>query len=234
VKQGGDRRSLSPEPLRVLISGAADTALTAIVAHAFRDPDTVRIVLAERCETTVQQNRLFARHLGIGLEVHPGDIRELDCAPVDAIVAHSFLNYFDDTQRDELACAWMRVLKPGGVVLLSNRLERAPHAAPDAPARADICTEGSAERLARLEARARTLHWSGADLDQLAQTALEFWRIPARRSVTEQAALGTLERAGFELLGLDYVDDVSDDPGSRPRGKSGHPRAEIVARRPQA
>ena len=225
------RRIPDDAPRRVLISGSADTGLMAVVASAFAERAAVRVALAERCETTLQQNLLFARHLGREVELHRGDVRQLACDPVDAVIGHSFLNYFEDEQLPELAVAWMRVLKPGGVILLSNRLAQAPSPV-DTPAVTPEPPATSAGRLGALREHATAYDWHGRELERLETAAIDFWRIPPRRIVTEQTARQALTRAGFEQIRIDYPGTREGDQGSRPRGKSSHPRAEIVARKP--
>lgn len=224
----GDRR-------RVLISGSADTGLMAIILSTFVDPASLRIVLADRCETTLQQNLLFARHLGHEVEVHPGDIRSLTCESVDAIVGHSFLNYFDDVQRPELMASWMRALRPGGVLLLSNRLSRsAAHAPPDPTdaATTQDASEAQSRRLAALRSSAASHGWSEHDCDRLVDAALAFWAIPSRKPVLEEAVRLALTRAGFDQIRIDFPPADGACPGPRPLGRSRGPRAEILARRP--
>lgn len=108
---------------RVLISGAADTGLMALVYKVFMTLDAVpEIVLVDRCLTTVMQNRLLAGSLGLEADIWQTDVRALECDPVDAVIVHSFLGFFPEAARQQVIDAWGRVLNPGGKVLMSTML----------------------------------------------------------------------------------------------------------------
>jgi len=108
---------------RVLISGAADTGLMTLVCRIFKEFDAVpEVVLIDRCLTTVTQNRLMASYLGLEADIRQGDIRTINCDPVDAVIAHSFLGFFPEPARQQVINAWGRVLSPGGKVLMSTML----------------------------------------------------------------------------------------------------------------
>lgn len=221
------RRIQQDTPTRILISGSADTGLMGIVASALPEAAEAQIVLAERCETTISQNRLFARHLQREVEFHLGDVRELDCAPVDAVIAHTFLVYFDDAGQRDVMRAWARCLKPGGVVLMSNRL------APEhLPPRTRVDDAVVAERLPVIRERAQAVGWGPADLDALSEVAREFWAMPQSRPITERQMRDNLAQAGLEVVSLEYDDGAAIGPMSRRHATSGYRRAEIMARKP--
>ena len=108
---------------RVLISGAADTGLLALVCTIFKELDaTPEIVIVDRCRTTVTQNRIMADYLGLEADIRHEDVRKLDCDQVDAVIAHSFLRFFPEPARQQVVNAWGRVLRPAGKVLMSTSL----------------------------------------------------------------------------------------------------------------
>jgi len=108
---------------RVLISGAADTGLLALVCTVFKSLDArPQIVMVDRCRTTVTQNRVLASYLGLDADIRQGDIRDIDCEPVDAVIAHSFLVFFPMPDRQQVIDAWGRVLGAGGKVLMSGNI----------------------------------------------------------------------------------------------------------------
>ena len=108
---------------RVLISGSADTGLMALVYTTFKALNaTPEIVLVDRCKTTVIQNRILASYLGLEADIRQGDIRNINCEPVDAVIAHSFLIFFPQPARQKVIDAWGRVLNPGGKVLMSTTI----------------------------------------------------------------------------------------------------------------
>jgi len=108
---------------RVLISGAADTGLLALICTIFKTLNaTPEIVLVDRCRTTVTQNSVLASYLGLEADIRQADITILDCKPVDAVIAHSFLGFFPESARQQVINTWGRVLSPGGKVLMSTSL----------------------------------------------------------------------------------------------------------------
>ena len=215
---------------RVLISGSADTGLMAMVAAALPDDARARILLAERCETPLEQNRRFARQLNREVEFHLGDIRDLQCAPVDAIFAHSFLVYFDAEAQRAVVAKWAELLLPGGVLLLSNRL------APEhLPPRERVPVETNAARLPGILDGARASGWNAAECEALSDVARRFWSLPASHAITEQQMRAHIAQAGLELTALNYdATDLPTGPASRRNVSSGYRRAEIVARKPGA
>lgn len=212
---------------RVLISGGADTGLTAIVATALPRHDAT-IVFADRCDTTVQQNLLFARHLRRPIEAHLVDARALDCEPVDAVVAHSFLITFDPEDRRRIVANWARLLKPGGVVLMSNRV--APDDSPPPRRDPDAVV---AERLPVLLERARSSGILGTGLEDLEATARAFWNLPSHAGITETHLREILTDAGLEIVSLAFDHAAAAGPMTRRHDLISHPRAEIVARKPE-
>lgn len=211
---------------RVLISGGADTGLLTLAASAFDDRnDLPTFVFADRCETTVMQNRLLARSLGLRLDARAADIREFDCAPVDAVLAHSFLIFFDADGQDAVVRNWSRLLKPGGRLLMSNRLS-------------DHDAERSRERdpvdigikLRALDAKLSTLDWPAADRDALRSLATELWSAPKRGPLSRHGLLDQLARAGLELESLESTEADGQGPvGFFSRATR---RSQIVARKP--
>lgn len=214
---------------RVLVSGGADTGLMAVVVSAYRevgvDPE---IVFADRCETTCTQNHLFARELGLEVEIRRCDITAIDCAPVDAIVAHSFLPFFEGPLRQQVVQAWARVMRPGGALLISNAIAE------------DEAQWAQVRDPEKIEARRRTLEQAairaGYDAPTaalMAATAARFWhssrvRPPALTEANLRAGLGL---AGFDVRAFDArVRMPAEGPSAMVfSGADKRPRAEIVA-----
>jgi len=108
---------------RILISGAADTGLMALICTIFKELNaTPEIVMVDRCRTTVTQNRVMASYLGLEADIRQADITTFDCDPVNAVIAHSFLGFFPEPARQKVIQTWGRVLSPGGKVLMSTSL----------------------------------------------------------------------------------------------------------------
>lgn len=217
---------------RVLVSGGADTGVTALVVSAFRAAGTdPEIVFVDRCRTTCAQNELMLRELGLAAEVRVTDARQIDCAPVDAVVAHSFLHLLPAAIRPGVLEAWARVLKPGGRVLMSCGLSD---------------DEGDWVRLkdaAEIEARRGSLAraaaaagYAAAEAEEIAATAARFWatspgQAPALTEANLRAAFG---RAGLELLSVDRrpLQEARGPIALTTREGSRRRRAEVLGRRP--
>lgn len=216
-----------PGAPRILISGAADSGLVALVAAGLGTRmDTATLVVADRCATPLEQNRRFAAARGLRVELRQGDVRALDCAPVDAVVAHTFLPFFAAAVQAEVVQTWARLLKPGGRLLMSNRLatERGlPPPRPDAAV--------TAARLERLRQGASAAGWEGSELAVLLELAEEFWNDASRHRLAEAELREILQAAGLELETLAY-EDVVLPTGPLGHLAAGRRRADIVARKP--
>jgi SAM-dependent methyltransferase len=116
-KYAQNKKSLS-----ILISGSADTGLLAVVLTGIKDLHTpVEITLIDRCQTVLLQNQLFAQFKHITIKTIQTDIFELNQGEFDLILAHSFINFFDDAQHEKLFNKWHSLLKHGGQVLINNK-----------------------------------------------------------------------------------------------------------------
>ncbi|HVZ43457.1 MAG TPA: class I SAM-dependent methyltransferase [Ramlibacter sp.] len=219
---------------RVLISGGADTGVTSLVVDAFRaaqaEPD---LVFVDRCRTPCWQNRLFARERGSGWEVLNMDAQDIDCAPVDAVVAHSFLHLLDARVRTGVLAAWARVVKPGGRVLLSCALS----AGEDDWVRTKDA-ELIGERRMSLERAAGAAGFAPAQAREIAAAAARFWATSPGRppALTRENVRASLQNAGFELVSIDTspIASVKGPLAVTTRETSPRERAEIVAVRRQA
>ena len=117
---------------RVLISGSADDAMTLIALEAFRDAKVrPELTLIDICETPLALSRWSAERVGGTVATQRTDI--LDYAvdvPFDVVMSNSFLSYFEPAVRPRLFVRWASLLRPGGKLLLTNRLRPGAPAAP--------------------------------------------------------------------------------------------------------
>ncbi len=213
--------------IRILLSGSADTGLAALVLQALRPHGIVpEVVLVDRCLTTLEQNRLFARHAGFDLQTFQMDARELNIAPVDAIVAHSFLGLFAPGARQGVVDMWARNLAPTGRVLISNRLSvgpSAPRTAPDADA--------LAQRKSEMFATAQAQGYSVARAASIAEAAEALWQIRlGYPQMTEDDLLEMLKNAGLAVVQMNKDSSgVSVSPLIMQTDAKRRHRAEIIA-----
>ena len=121
---------IHPAP-RVLISGATDTAMLAVVAGAFQQTGiTPSISVVDVCETPLQLNQWYAAQQGLQIETVCSDILTYRSPfPFDLICTDSFISRFPHATWPRLAAQWYDLLAPGGRLLTTSRLR--PATAPD-------------------------------------------------------------------------------------------------------
>jgi SAM-dependent methyltransferase len=225
-------RELAPlaakEEPRVLVSGGADTGVCALVLTAMRAHSAVPdIVFADQCRTTCWQNSLFLRELGVRAEVLAMDAARVDCAKVDAVVAHSFLHFLPGPKRYEVLRAWARVLRPGGRVLMSCALSE------------DESDWVRLKDLQEVDARRNTLEIAAgaagfeAEASEMAETAARFWATSPGKSpaLTEANVRRDFADAGLDVvsIGVHSLDGARGPMALTTRETSRRERAEIVA-----
>jgi SAM-dependent methyltransferase len=114
------KRLLSGRGQKVLIAGAADTGVLAVVARAARSG--TGIVVLDRCETPLELCRRFAGHWSLPVETLHMDLIELDVGPTfDVVIAHSLLQYIPADRRVDVLSRLRQSLRPGGRLLLVFR-----------------------------------------------------------------------------------------------------------------
>ena len=115
--------ALHEHPLRVLISGGADTALTISVVNACRLAQVdANFIFIDRCATPCEQNKRLASIAAVDMEVICADILDIDIEPVDVVVSHNFLPFFDAAGRLKVIESWRRSCQKLGTLLISNTL----------------------------------------------------------------------------------------------------------------
>lgn len=214
---------------RILVSGGADSGLSAIVLRACRaagvEPE---MIFADRCATACKINAHFAQSVGANMKIVEGDVRELDIEPVDAVVAHSFLQFFEGDNRQQVINTWHRNLRDGGEVLISNVLK-----ASEVDWMTSKSTDALRDQKQKLLNSAVRFGHPTAATQELVEVVERFWRIsPARPpGLTESNLISSLKHAGFQDVLIHYSDvGVNDGPIAMVRHKlEGKARAEILA-----
>jgi len=109
---------------RVLVSGSADYSMPAHVLSAYRQGGaTLDLCVVDRCETPLALTRWYAARLGAPVTGYVSDILDFESAqPFDVVMTNSLLGYFDLLERARLFASWARLLRPGGKLILTNRI----------------------------------------------------------------------------------------------------------------
>ena len=214
---------------RVLISGAADAGTLALVSTGFRRAGVApEIVFLDRCQTPVEQNRALAKQLGINCEFICEDIRTLNCAPVDAICTHSFLFFFDRVGRCELFRSWARNLKPGGLVITSNRIGVTAQ-----DSSAAMSEQERTSRVTQLRKAAEDFGGNVADRkEEMGEAAGRMWMAPGHIQITEAEIREAAADAGLEVEKFAFQSNAPNQKSSYSSARLNNPRAEIILRRP--
>jgi hypothetical protein len=185
---------------RILISGSADTGLLAVVAQAIRRAgQSAQIVIVDRCKTPLQQCRNYASMLGLPVEFHECDVRALEIDPVDVVIAHSFLLFFPEPDRQQVIDSWARLTQKGAAVLLFSPISPDEHTH---PMRLD--RDAIPGRAASLANAAVVRGWHEAERADLASDVARFWNestgISKMPHTTADNLRRGLEQAGFRVL----------------------------------
>ena len=111
-------------PVRVLVSGAADYAMLALVLAALgRRHAQVSATVLDICETPLALNRWYAERIARPIETHCGDILGYSSRePFDVVCTHAFFATFAPAQRPALLAKWHELLRPGGIAVTVNRV----------------------------------------------------------------------------------------------------------------
>jgi SAM-dependent methyltransferase len=209
---------------RVLISGSADAGILALVLHAYSCEDLKpTVTLVDRCETPLRLGRWHAERLGATLSVHKGDILHVTAEnDFDVVVSHSFLDWFDRTERARLLTAWHRFLRPGGFAVGSQRVY--PGATEDA-----IVRRKNQNIAAMLDLARRNATRLGSALRPSIETLLPeieafLTRNDAKFAIPSPEALSaTFAEAGFVDIDLSLQRSKDSLPRPMPDGFSGQP-----------
>lgn len=114
----------------VLVSGTADYAMLAQVLDAVDGTaNPVRVVVLDACPTPLDICSWFVEKTkSQRIETRLEDIRStsLPSSSFDVIVTDAFLTRFSKADRQRVIDQWERILKPGGAVVTTIRVEKGP------------------------------------------------------------------------------------------------------------
>ena len=104
----------------VLVSGCADYGMLAQAVGACPESE---ISVVDICETPLHLCRWYAGKRARTVRTHRADILEWQASEsFDAVCSHSFLSRFPGNRRPDLVSQWRRLLKPGGKVVTTTRI----------------------------------------------------------------------------------------------------------------
>ncbi len=109
---------------RVLVSGSADYSMPAHVLWAYRaEAASLDLEVVDLCKTPIALTHWYAGRVGASVTGHVSDIVSFESTrPYDLVMTNSFLGYFDLPARARLFDRWSRLLRPGGKLVITNRI----------------------------------------------------------------------------------------------------------------
>jgi len=217
---------------RVLVSATADYSMLAHVACAYdQERSALDVTVVDRCETSLLLNRWYADRYHVALATASADVLEYATEhPFDLICTHNFLGRFDAASRGRLVAHWHALLRPGGVVVTTQRIR------PNARTARNFYTNEQAHELSARVAAAARAHRPQIDVDpdELARAVYEYairkigHSIRANREITD-----ALQAEGFEVELADEGEGDAERERDRPSSTAGKDtyRMRIVARK---
>ena len=196
---------------RVLICGSADYGMLAHVKHAYGTVP-LDVTVLDQCPTSLYLNRWYADRFAFGIETVCASALEYSSErPFDVICTHNFVGRFDEGCRRQLFARWHELLRPGGIVVTTQRVRsdegRSSRTAQDARALSERVIAAAA-------ASSETL---GLDLSELQSAVYEYavrqgdHSIRGPREITD-----LLESEGFAINQCDEG-DAAERKYDRPR-----------------
>lgn len=119
------RLAARDQEVSILISGTADYSMLAHVLWAFRSSaKRPRVTVLDLCETPLFLCKWYGKTVGERIETVARDIMSYSPErPFDAIVTDAFLTRFSPVERPDVARHWHDILRPGGEIITTIRIE---------------------------------------------------------------------------------------------------------------
>lgn len=110
--------------VKVLISGTADYSMLAHVLWAYKNQAVPKVTVLDLCETPLFLCKWYAKLVGCRITTVSADIFNYVAeAPFDVVTTDAFLTRFRPEDRPGLISAWRSLLRPGGRVVTTVRIE---------------------------------------------------------------------------------------------------------------
>ncbi len=212
--------------VRVLVAGAADTGVPALIVDAAHQAGLSPYVhVVDRCRTPLAQIARFAKQSGLDITTSQGDIADLGGGGFDAAVTHNVMGFNAATERRALLAAIGRALRPGGLLLSIETISdmRPPRVAKDATLLAQRV-------VAKLQGAGDLTDDRIAQIRDVAEA--HFALNVSRLAYPERLLRDDLAAAGLLVKAIDYLrDDDATSPRSQPSTLATKDYAHIVAER---
>jgi SAM-dependent methyltransferase len=216
---------------RALVSATADYSMLAHLSCAYAaEHAPLDVTVVDRCPTAVFLNRWYASRYGFPITaVTAGVLDYMADRTFDLVCTHNFLSSFDPESRARLVARWHALLRPGGVVVTTQRVQ------PDQTADRNVIDKDEARELSCRTVEAAHAYPQRLDVaaDELGAAVYDFaiaretYAIRTTNQITD-----LFEAAGFHL---DLADEGGDAERARDRPtrrlNPGSYRMRIVARR---
>jgi SAM-dependent methyltransferase len=186
----------------VLIAGAADAGLLALVARAGAD-QPVNVVVLDICETPLELCRRFANGWSLPIKTVKQDLLELDVRhQFDFILVHGTLHFISAPGRLAALGRMQRALRNGGRLVLLFNTSATPSVTSDDKVHADYATAV----LSELQRQHITL--PDSELALAARLSAHSRRRQLREGAFVRPGDATLllETAGFNVLSCSDID----------------------------
>jgi SAM-dependent methyltransferase len=177
------------------------------------------VTMLDLCPTSVAMNRWYAERFGMTLTPVPGNALAVQAErPFDLICTHNFVGRFDTERRQQLVDRWHAVLRPGGVVVTTQRVR------PGNRARRSSYSDEEARELADRVAQAASGYAGplGATPAELHRATYEYALRKSSYVIASPAEITSpFERAGFEVTLADEGGGLAEREADRPSSTAG-------------
>ena len=226
-----DRARTGRRP-RVLVSATADYSMLAHLKSAYdQEGAALEVTVVDRCETSLMLNRWYADRYQVALATASSDVVDYATEhPFDLICTHNFLGRFDTASRGGLVAHWHALLRPGGLVVTTQRIRpntrhaHSHYTAEEARALSEQVTASARAFLPRLD----------IDPDELGRAVYEYALSKGAHTIrTTEEITDLFEAAGFEIELADQGEGAEERERDRPSSSAGKDtyRMRIIARK---
>ena len=194
---------------RILISGTADYSMLAHVLWVFpTGTSPVDVTILDMCESPLFLCRWYSKSVDAKVDTVSQDIlRYRPTETFDCIVTDAFLTRFSPEERNDVVRQWSLLLRPGGLVITTTRIERpgVTGVVRATPAQADAFRHRAMREAKKW---ADFLAVSPSEIGTRAQRYAE--RMTSHPIVSEKEARALFTDNGFEIRSFDLIDSPGE------------------------